>query len=46
MKTAWIDDRNRIISFTVLTCGELYREEENRFWQRILSLMREGYRVQ
>ena len=46
MKTAWIDSQNRIISFTVLTCGEMYREEEKRFWQQILSLMRAGYRVQ
>ena len=46
MKTAWIDNRNRIIFFTVLTCGEMYREEEKRFWQQILSLMRAGYRVQ
>lgn len=46
MKTAWIDSQNRIISFSVLTRGEIYREEEKQFWQQILTLMRAGYRVQ
>lgn len=46
MKTAWIDDRNGIISFTALSGGTVYREEDGKFWQRIYALMRKGYRVQ
>lgn len=46
MKTAWIDARGRIVSFTALESGEEYRAEETAFWQQILVLMRQGYQVQ
>ena len=46
MKTVWIDEEKRIVSFTVLSDAEAYCAEENVFWQRILFLMRAGYRVQ
>ena len=46
MKTVWIDEEKRIVSFTVLSDGKAFRAEKDVFWQHILSLMRAGYRVQ
>lgn len=46
MKTVWIDERSRLLSFTLLSGAEVYHAEETEFWQRILSLMYAGYRVQ
>ena len=46
MKTVWIDERSRLISFSLLSGAEVYHAEETEFWQRILSLMYAGYRVQ
>lgn len=46
VKTAWIDVRGRIVSFTALENGEEYQAEETAFWRQILFLMRQGYQVQ
>lgn len=46
LKNAWIDEGNRIISFTQLENAEVYLAEEKVFWNRILGLMRSGYRMQ
>ena len=46
MKTVWIDEHSRLISFTLLAGAEVYHAEETEFWQRILSLLYAGYRVQ
>ena len=46
LKNAWIDEGKRIISFTQLENAEVYLAEEETFWNRILRLMRSGYRMQ
>ena len=46
VKNAWIDEQNRIISFTRTEEGEIYLAEENAFWTHILHLMHQGYRMQ
>ena len=46
LKNAWIDERERIISFSQLETGTVFLAEEGLFWDRILHLMRSGYRMQ
>lgn len=46
LKNAWIDERERIISFSQLETGTVFLAEEALFWDRILHLMRSGYRMQ
>ena len=46
LKNAWIDERERIISFSQLETGTMFFAEEEIFWDRILHLMRSGYRMQ
>ena len=46
LKNAWIDEGERIISFTQLKTGTMFLAEEALFWDRILHLMRSGYRMQ
>ena len=46
LKNAWIDERSRIISFTQLETGTVFLAEEEAFWDKILHLMRSGYRMQ
>lgn len=46
MKTVWIDENNRIISFSTMEHAQMYCAEESVFWKRILVLMQEKYKVQ
>lgn len=46
LKSAWIDQEKRIVSFTVLENAEVFLAEEERFWSQILQLMHSGYRMQ
>ncbi len=46
IKSAWIDEGKRIISFTQLPEADNFLAEEPVFWKRIISLMQSGYRVQ
>jgi len=44
-KTAWINERDRIISFEQQENARAYSEEPPAFWEQILTLMQSGYRV-
>lgn len=46
IKSAWIDEGKRIISFTQLPEADNFLAEEPVFWKRIIALMQSGYRVQ
>lgn len=46
MKSAWIDEGKKIISFTSLPQAKNYRAEEMVFWKQIMELMHSGYLVQ
>lgn len=46
LKKAWIDDDQRIISFTPTEHAQDYLAQEQAFWQRIAALMHCGYRIQ
>lgn len=44
-KIAWINERDRIISFDRQENAEAYCDEPAAFWEQILTLMQNGYRV-
>lgn len=44
-KTAWINEQERIISFDRQENAHAYSEEAPAFWEQILTLMQNGYRV-
>ncbi len=44
-KTAWINEQDRIISFEQQDNADAYCEEATAFWEQILTLMQNGYRV-
>ena len=46
LKNAWIDEKERVLSFSRLENGTVFLAEEEAFWNRILLLMRSGYRMQ
>ena len=46
LKNAWIDEKERIVSFSQLETGTVFLAEEETFWDRNLHLMRSGYRMQ
>lgn len=46
LKNAWVDEQERIISFTQLETGKIFLAEEEAFWNQILHWMRSGYRMQ
>ena len=43
---AWLDEKNRIVSFHEIPDSRYYSAEECDFWHRIVSLILSGYRVQ
>ena len=43
---AWLDEKNRIVSFHEIPGSRYYSAEEHDFWQMIVSLILAGYRVQ
>lgn len=44
-KSAWIDEKKRIISFTAVPGSTVYTAAVPRFWEHILDLMRRDYRI-
>ena len=44
-KTAWIDEKNKIVSFHAIDNGEMIRKTENLFWDFLFGLTNSGYRV-
>ena len=45
VKTAWIDENNKIVSFHVIDNGKLIMKPENQFWNFIFGLTNTGYRI-
>ncbi len=45
-KTAWIDDKNRIVSFRWMPESRVYTVIETDFWPYIQMLVNAGYRIQ
>lgn len=46
IKRAWISHENQIISFHEMDSDEIYEAEEDIFWNHIIMLVTNGYRVQ
>ena len=44
-KTAWIDEKNRIVSFHAVDNSKKIIKAETMFWSYIYTLMSAGYRV-
>ena len=44
-KTAWIDEKNKIVSFHAIDNGEMIIKVESQFWDFISGLTNSGYRV-
>ena len=44
-KTAWIDEKNKIVSFHAIDNGEMVLKTENLVWEFLFGLMNAGYRV-
>lgn len=45
VKTAWIDEKNKIVSFHAMDHGKMIRKTERLFWDYIFRLMNAGYRI-
>lgn len=43
---AWLDEKNRIVSFHEIPDSRYYSTEDHAFWQSILRMVLAGYRVQ
>ena len=43
---AWVDDKRRIVSFHEIPGSRLFCESERVFWENIVALVLDGYRVQ
>lgn len=46
LSCAWVDDKRRIVSFHEIPGARLFCESERSFWERIVALVLDGYRVQ
>lgn len=46
MKYAWIDEKQKIVSFEVLHGARQYTARETDFWPQILHWIHAGYRLQ
>ena len=44
-KTAWIDEKNKIVSFHAIDNGKMVMKAENLFWEFLFGLTSAGYRV-
>lgn len=44
-KTAWIDEKNKIVSFHAIDNGEMVMKTESLFWDFLFGLMNAGYRI-
>ena len=43
---AWLDEKNRIVSFHEIPDSQYYSTDDHTFLQRILRMILTGYRVQ
>ena len=43
---AWVDDKKRIVSFHKIPGARLFCENEAGFWEKVVALVLDGYRVQ
>ena len=46
VKYAWIDEKQKIVSFEVLRGASQSTARETDFWSQILTWIRAGYRLQ
>lgn len=44
-KTAWIDEKNKIVSFHAIDDGKMIIKAESLFWDFLFGLTSSGYRV-
>lgn len=44
-KSAWVDEIRRIVTFTPAAGAQKYTAAAPVFWERILHLMRQNYRI-
>lgn len=44
-KTAWIDEKNKIVSFHAIENGKKIIKAESLFWEFLLGLVHAGYRI-
>ncbi len=44
-KTAWIDEKNKIVSFHAIDDGKRIIKAESLFWDFLLGLTNAGYRI-
>ena len=44
-KTAWIDEKNKIVSFHAIDDGKMIIKAESLFWDFLFGLTNSGYRI-
>lgn len=44
-KMAWIDEKNKIVSFHAIDNGRMITKSESLFWDYIIKLTKSGYRM-
>lgn len=44
-KTAWIDEKNKIVAFHAIDSGEMIMKTESLFWDFLFRLVNIGYRI-
>ena len=44
-KTAWIDEKNKIVSFHAIDNSKMITKTESLFWNFLLGLISSGYRI-
>ena len=44
-KTAWIDEKNKIVSFHAIDDGKMIIKSESLFWDFLFGLTNSGYRI-
>ena len=44
-KTAWIDEKNKIVSFHAIDNSKMITKTESLFWDCLFGLMNAGYRI-
>ena len=45
VKTVWIDEENKIVSFHVIDNSKMIIKAESLFWDFIFSMTNSGYRI-
>ena len=44
-KAAWIDEKDKIVSFHAIDNGEMIVKTESQFWDFLFGLTNSGYRI-